>query len=359
MEKIRTLIVDDSVVFRSQIRMCLEKAEFLDVVGVASNGHIALEKLRHERVDLMILDLEMPVLDGLGTLQEMRRLNLSCKVIVFSSLSPRGAKNTLEALDLGAVDFVAKPNGTYIQSFQSKSSDILTDLLLPKIRDLFDRDLEGCNDGSKTESSNFNWLRFEPKMIFIGCSTGGPMALEKIFSGLRAPFDCPILIVQHMPPVFTANLAGRISKICGVPAAEGRHDEIIEANRIYIAPGNFHMRMEKVGVAMKIKLNQEDCENSVRPSVDPLFRSAAKYFDGNALGVILTGMGKDGLQGSQQLRARGNPIIIQNRESCVVFGMPGALYQCGAYDSIQNLEQITETLNRYLHRRPVTKLGAA
>lgn len=356
MKKIRILIVDDSVVFRSQIRSALEAIDRFQVMGVAANGRIAIEKMKNIEVDLITLDLEMPVLNGIETLREIRRLGIKTKVIVFSSTSKRGSQNTLEALELGAVDFVAKPGGEAREaSAESFSSvDLLQSLLVGKIEELFPKSLISEMKSSFLKSE-FHWQKFEPKAILIGSSTGGPTALETIFGQLQGPFRCPILIVQHMPPIFTASLAQRISRLCGVPAEEGKDGELVTENKIYIAPGGFHMKIEKKGGLLSLQINQEPPENSVRPAVDPLFRSAAEIFNENCLGVILTGMGQDGLKGCQRLRDQGNPVIIQNRESCVVFGMPGAVFQAAAYDGIQNLEQITETLRSYVQVDPLFK----
>lgn len=358
MDKIRVLVVDDSVVFRSQIRSCLESSARIEVIGVAANGKIALEKMRNSHVDLVTLDLEMPEMNGIETLQELRRLGLKSKVIVFSSASQRGARATLDALELGAVDFVQKPNGENEKSAESISSvDLLKNLLIPRIESLFfDSSLSQV---STEKTSSFQWKNFTPEAIVIGCSTGGPTALETIFSALKGPFRCPIFIAQHMPPIFTASLAGRLGKLCGVEAAEGVHDEVIMENRIYVAPGNFHMQIVMKSGQLRISLNQQEQENSVRPAVDQLFRSAAEVYSKSCLGYVLTGMGQDGLKGAQALRERGNPVVIQNRESCVVFGMPGALFQASAYDSIQNLEQITESFRGYAQLDPLLRRGAS
>jgi two-component system, chemotaxis family, protein-glutamate methylesterase/glutaminase len=346
LKKTRVLVVDDSVVFRSQIRAALESVDWIEVVGVAANGRIALEKMTTTEVDLISLDLEMPELDGIGTLKEIRRLGLKCKTIVFSSVSKRGAQITLDALELGAADFVPKPGPELHDTRDTVSSvDLLRNLLLPKIENLFR--LKTVVEARPIDKYTFQWKGFMPKAIVIGCSTGGPTALEKIFSKLKGPFRCPVLIVQHMPPIFTASLASRIEKICGVAAAEGKNGEVLE-NKIYMAPGNYHMQVVKQLGELRIQLNQQEQENSVRPAVDQLFRTASAVFQGSCLGIVLTGMGKDGLLGCQQLRSQGNPIIIQNKESCVVFGMPGAVYEASAFDSIQDLDQIAMTLDGFL-----------
>jgi two-component system, chemotaxis family, protein-glutamate methylesterase/glutaminase len=357
MNTVKVLIVDDSVVFRSQIRAALDATSWIQVVGASANGRLALEKLKSNPVDLIILDLEMPEMNGIETLKELKILGLKTKVIVFSAISKRGAQITLEALDLGATDFVTKPDGTLNSGNSIGASDTLRNLLLPKIEGLFQTQMVAAK--SEKRKLVRPLANLKPNAILIGSSTGGPTALEKIFSGLKGPFACPVLIVQHMPPVFTASLAQRISKLCGVPAGEGVDGEKVENNRIYIAPGNFHMQVIEKDGAPHISLNQQEQECSVRPAVDQLFRTAAKTYPLNCVAFVLTGMGKDGFEGALKLRESGNPIIIQNKESCVVFGMPGALFEASAYDDIQDLEEITATLKGFLQVSQVKKIGVA
>lgn len=360
MKRIRVLIVDDSVVYRSQIRSAIDGVGGIEVVGVAANGHIAIDKMRAHDIDLITLDLEMPVLDGLATLREMRQLQLKTKVIVFSSASQRGARVTLEALELGACDFVAKPNGeNYEQSISTSTAELLRSLLVPKIENLFLNTQPEVSQVASTTASPFDWGHFKPSAIVIGSSTGGPTALETIFANLRGPFNCPIFIAQHMPPLFTASLAERLSKICGVPAAEGQNGEKVVANKVYVAPGNYHMQLELRSGEVVLNVNQHPQENSVRPAVDPLFRTAAEVYKNKCLGIILTGMGQDGLKGCLRLRESNSPVVIQNKESCVVFGMPGAVFQAAAYDSIQNLEQISETLRSCVQIDSMLSRGAS
>lgn len=349
MKKIRTLIVDDSVVFRSQIRAAIEMIEGLEVAGVASNGKIALDKMAASAVDLVILDLEMPELNGIEMLKALRERKSSAKIIVFSAFSTRGAEVTLEALSLGASDFVAKPSleNTSAAEFKNKPSEYLQYLLRPKIENLF-MDLNHASISEKVIDSDFNWRSFIPRAIVIGCSTGGPTALEKIFSQIRGPIKCPIFIVQHMPPVFTASLAERITKLSGIDCREAIHGEVVKANRAYMAPGNFHMELLDGAGGPMLMLNQNSQENSVRPAVDPLFRTASKVYKSACLGFVLTGMGQDGLEGAKALRQGGAPVVIQDKESCVVFGMPGAIFEASQYDSVKNLDEIAATLKSFV-----------
>lgn len=326
---------------------------WLEVVGVAANGKIGIDKMKSLKADVVTLDLEMPEMNGLETLREMKIQGLKQKVIVFSAASQKGAALTLEALGGGALDFVAKPGPGNPSEGPAEPAVLLRKLLVPKLEAFFRMPKSADVAPVPTvplKSDPYPWNTFHPEAILIGCSTGGPNALEKIFASLKGPFQIPVFIIQHMPPVFTASLAGRLGKITGVPASEAVHNEIAEANHIYVVPGNFHMQIEKVREGLKLKLNQEPLENSVRPAVDQTFRTAAEVFHSNCLGIILTGMGRDGLLGSQALRQAKNPIIIQNRESCIVFGMPGSLFEVGAYDSIQSLEEIADSMRGYLNK---------
>lgn len=345
MKKIRVLVVDDSLVFRSQIRLALEGIAEIEIVGAASNGKIALEKLTQDAVDLMTLDLEMPEMNGLETLSEIQKMNRRPKVIVFSSLSKQGAEATLEALIRGASDFILKPNlSPEFQGNKAQPFEVIRSLLLPRVMALFPE--VQVESPRKTESSfsKVIWELFQPKIVVIGSSTGGPGVLEKIFSELKGPFKCPILITQHMPPLFTASLAERLGNSSGVPAREAQHLEVLEANRIYLAPGDYHMDLHSSEKGIQIQLNQGPQINFVRPAVDPLFISAARIFKEKCLGVVLTGMGEDGKLGAQEIKQMGGAVLIQSKESCVVFGMPGAVFDIGAFDKIEDVSQIVQSL---------------
>lgn len=347
MSKIKVLVVDDSVVFRSVIRGALDGLEDIEVIGTASNGRIALDKLKLIPTDLIILDLEMPELDGIGVLKELKNIPVKPKVLLFSSLTQRGAAITLEALKLGASDFVTKPDALTAGDPQEK----IKQLLLPKVRAIFHRSVipevtkvekPVANAGHKVfNSSLFDLMK--PKIITIGSSTGGPSVLEFIFQNLRGPLKCPIVIVQHMPPLFTASLAQRIQNITGISCAEAKDGEVLE-NKIYIAPGDFHLRLEQSDSKVYLRLSQDDFINFVRPAVDPLFQTASAIFKEGCLGIILTGMGQDGKVGTSYIKNNGGAVVIQNEETCVVFGMPGAVKAQGSYDFIKTPTEISAML---------------
>lgn len=365
MRKVKILIADDSAIYRSSIRTALQGIPWVEVVGTASNGKIALERINQTPPDLLILDLEMPEMDGLQTLSELARLGFTCKVLVFSSLSKRGAEITMEALRLGASDFISKPNGS--DTSGGSPAEMVKALLEPKIIALFP-DLGETNPTPESksspqvvsESSSYPKATIAfmgPKVILIGSSTGGPSALEKIFSRISPPVSCPIVITQHMPPIFTATFAERLSRISGVPAAEGKDGEPLQNNRIYVAPGNYHMRLTGTADDVRIALDQGPLIHSVRPAVDPLFSSAAAIFGNRCLAFVLTGMGADGCDGTVSIKEAGGGVVIQNQESCVVFGMPGAVFARGAYDKIADLDGIADILIGF-SGRSITAGGA-
>ncbi len=327
--KIKILIVDDSVIFRSQIQLALKDAPGLEIVGTAPNGRSAIERMKELEVDVCILDIEMPVLDGLETLKEMHRLNLRTRAIMFSSLTVSGAEKTLEALRLGAVDFVPKPraeDGTIDSPAQR-----IRDVLVPRIFSIFPEAV--CPIPRRTQlPSKLAWDRFVPEVLVIASSTGGPNALIDFFSLLKAPLPYPVLVTQHMPPIFTASLAERIGGHSGKIALEAVHGEPLLPNRVYVAPGNYHLSIGGSRTSPLAVLDQNPPRNFVRPCADFLFESAASIFGRNTLGIVLTGMGRDGADGAAAIKAANGAVLVQDAQSCVVFGMPGAVTEEGNFD---------------------------
>lgn len=351
MDKIRVLIADDSVIYRSQIKTALSADSRIEVVGIASNGKIAFEKIGQTKADLLILDLEMPVMDGLQTLREIQKAQYNIKVLVFSSASKRGAEVTLEALKLGACDYVTKPDAQSSESeFNGMTPEtIIRSLIIQKIHSLFPLKQEQnpaqvtITKSSFEKMSSSLWSIFKPKVIVIGSSTGGPSMLEKIFSNITPILKCPILIAQHMPPIFTAALAERLSKLSKIDVLEAKHGMPLE-NKVYIAPGDYHMRLKGTPQRCEIVLDQNEKIHSVRPAVDPLFQTASDIFKSYCFGLVLTGMGYDGRDGAIHIKKNGGCVAIQSESSCTVFGMPGAVLHAGAYDHIYEPEQIIEVL---------------
>lgn len=348
MRKIRVLIVDDSVVIRRLLSDILAQEVDIEVAGVASNGKIALAKLPQINPDLVTLDIEMPEMDGLETLVELRKTYPKLPVVMFSTLTERGAVATLDALSRGASDYVAKPAnvGSVAAGIQS-----VKDQLIPKIRAL-------CPFSQQETVSKPVATRGLPvrataaprvrrcDIVVIGSSTGGPQALSAVLTKLPADFPVPIVVVQHMPPVFTAHLAGRLNQSCRLEVAEARGDEALRPGQVLIAPGNFHLELRRHGHEVKTVLHQGPPENSCRPAVDVLFRSAAEIYGVGCTGVVLTGMGQDGLRGSQRIVQVGGDVIAQNEATCVVWGMPRAVTEAGCARAVRALDDISSELAR-------------
>jgi two-component system chemotaxis response regulator CheB len=370
LDKVRVLIVDDSAVMRKIISSALQKDAAIEVVGFAANGLQAIEAIKTFSPDVMTLDVEMPVMDGLTALREIRKTNKYLPIIMFSTLTHDGAQTAVMALTAGASDYVGKP-ATSAGSIDGAFKVLETELI-PKIIGLAKRvksrqareanSLDGKSPiTAPTPKINSVVEPIKPKLIeatsdhsvipirpvqavCIGVSTGGPMALMQVFSQISTPLSVPIFIVQHMPPSFTALLAARLSAAGVVTVKEAEESEIALAGTAYIAPGGFHMTLEKSGTKTIIHLNTESPENSCRPAVDVLFRAAAEVYGGGVLAVMLTGMGYDGLKGSQVIAAKGGQIIAQDEATSVVWGMPGAVVQAGLANSVLPIEKMAEEI---------------
>lgn len=376
----RVLIVDDSVIFRTQVNKALSAQPGIEVVGVAANGKIALEKIQQGSVDLIILDLEMPDVDGIKVLSIIREKKIKVHSIVFSSPGVGGAAKGIEALRLGASDIVVKPETDSMVDLPTIAQAISA-ALLPKIRQFEkmagsgsrqqhhkkDSTIEKKSPPSpkpshatvsdRTTQASIDWNDVHPKAIVIGSSTGGPAALETIFSNLVALTNqplvqaVPIFIVQHMPPVFTTMLAARLSEISKLSVTEARHHEEVVAGRVYVAPGNYHLSVNRIEKRVVCQLDQTAQRNSVRPAVDILFESAADVYRRDLVAIVLTGMGEDGLVGCRKVKSTDGKVLIQDKESCVVFGMPGAVYADRCFDDVANLQRITEILKKLMQSR--------
>jgi len=337
---VKVLIVDDSLAYQSKIKAALSSVPWLQVVATAHNGQEALQILDKQAIDLITLDMEMPILSGIDTLKKIRERQTRPKVIVFSSSTRQGSEKTLEALSLGANDFVAKP----VMTGATKTPEqIIRDDLLPKIQQFLP-----ISQRSQARRDTFPAKHIEtfiPSIIVLASSTGGPAAHDIIFRDLRGELRCPILIAQHMPPIFTETFAKRLSSYNNLPCFEAKDGEILK-NQIYVAPGDFHMMLRKEVGITKIQLNKNATRNSVRPAADFLFESAAELYGPKCMGFVLTGMGEDARDGARAIKQHSGGIMIQNQESCVVFGMPGAVCSAGFFDSIGSLEDIKRQLYR-------------
>ena len=355
-QRIRVLVVDDSVVIRRLVSHALEAHPIIEVVGVASNGITALDRIRQLKPDVVTLDIEMPEMDGLEALREIRKGFPEVRVVMFSTLTERGAAVTFEALALGADDYVTKASN---EGSLDQSMERLRKELIPKLKQFFllASDLEpavrlpqrpaisampaAASVGAHTKPA---YSRTIPDAVGIGVSTGGPAALAKVMPEFPADFPLPVLIVQHMPPLFTRLLAERLNTASRLKVKEAADGEIVQGGTAYIAPGDFHMRVRRAGTQHRIVLDQGAPENSCRPAVDVLFESMSQAYGGAVTAAILTGMGCDGARGAGLLRAKGAHIIAQDEPSSVVWGMPGAVVEHGLADSVLPLERITAAI---------------
>jgi two-component system, chemotaxis family, protein-glutamate methylesterase/glutaminase len=340
-EKIRVLIVDDSVVIRRLVAHALEEDPDIEVAGAAANGAIGLERIPQLNPDVLTLDIEMPEMDGLELLRRVRSQYPRLRVVMFSTLTERGAAATLEALTLGADDYVTKASN---EGSLDRSLARLRQELIPKIKQFFrlsgqvEALLRTTPRPKAAPAGMFSALR--PKVLAIGVSTGGPAALASILPGLPSGFPLPVLLVQHMPPMFTRLLAERLNATCQLEVTEAVESEPVTAGKILIAPGDYHMRVAAFGERVSVRLDQSPPQNSCRPSVDALFASVGEVYGGAAIAVILTGMGQDGLRGTQILKARGACVVAQDEASSVVWGMPGAVVTAGLADCVLPLNQV-------------------
>lgn len=343
--KKRVLLVDDAVVVRKALSLAISQDPDLEVAATAVNGRVALAKFPALKPDIVLLDFEMPEMDGLETVRELRKIDPYVPIIMFSSLTERGAKVTLEALALGATDYATKPSNVDMEA----TLDAISKELIPKIRAL-------CHLSDKGSISppaarlNLPALPLTqprprsqsapPQVVAIGVSTGGPDALARLLPSLPASFPLPIIIAQHMPPIFTSLLASRLSAKSALPVRECVSGEPLTPGSVVIAPGDFHMVVSQQDGGPVLKTHHGPKENFCRPSVDVLFHSVAKLFGARTLAIVLTGMGQDGLKGCEALHTLGARIYVQDEASSVVWGMPGFVARGGLADKVLPLDQI-------------------
>lgn len=344
MTQIRVLVVDDSALVRRLVTTALSQAPDIDVAGVAKDGVEAVRMVDELKPDVVTLDIEMPNLDGLGALTQIREKHTRLPVIMFSTLTERGATATLDALSRGASDYVTKPSNT---GQIADGIAAIRDQLVPRIRALAGmRKLTPGTSRPIVRRERQPHATQPVSALLIGCSTGGPDALARLLPRLPADLGVPVLVVQHMPPVFTSMLAQRLDKLSELTVREAADGDEVRAGEVLIAPGDFHLRLDRVGRIGPVRaaLDQGDQENFCRPAVDVLFRSALDIYGGGALATVLTGMGHDGLAGARQLAAAGARILVQDEESSVVWGMPGAVAGAGLADDVLPLEQLGDRI---------------
>jgi len=364
-KKVRVLVVDDSAVVRGLLTKTLQQDKNIEVAGTAMHGEAALSWMKKNQVDVVVLDVEMPVMDGLETLKNIQRDYPKVKVIMASGLTSSGAKITMQALSLGAAECIAKPTA----KSASEAMATVAKELIPLVKGLggLSRDPRAAANNARPASkplvSNpFNKPRktgepvVPPKLLIIGSSTGGPNALNKVLCDLGTDFSIPILIVQHMPPMFTEILAKHLQQDTGRTTKEGQHGEFIEPGTTYVAPGGSHMKVRELsGEQMQLELNDQPEEHYCRPSVNPMFRSASKVAGKRILAVMLTGMGSDGLEGTREVVEAGGYVLAQDEQSSVVWGMPGAIAAEDLPHEILPLDQIGSRIKKLCHIKAICK----
>ena len=376
---IRVMVVDDSAVIRGLITRMLGTDPSVTIVASVGNGQMAIDVLYRHDIDVIIMDIEMPVMDGLTALPKLLEIDPEVRIVMASTLTVRNADTSMRALELGAADYIPKPTSTR----EINTGEDFRRELLEKVRAHGVRIKRGLRRSLPGDSLRPIEVRrpivtpvptapsrppltiyppgpiqlrppnpVRPNILAIGSSTGGPPALFATLKDINPSINMPVVITQHMPPTFTAILAQHISKNCNWPCREGKDGEPLVNGHIYVAPGNFHMLFDQKGGKTVIRLTQDPPENFCRPAVDPMLRSLVKIYGGRILTVILTGMGADGLKGSREVVEAGGTIFAQDEASSVVWGMPGAVASAGICSAVIPLKEIGACVMAYLEGKP-------
>lgn len=357
----RVMLVDDSSVIRGLMSRWLGADPAIEIVASASNGQVALNTLERADPEIIVLDIEMPVMDGLTALPKLLSIKPDVQVVMSSTLTVQNAKVSLQAMSLGAADYVPKPttNRDVItsQSFQVEIIEKIKSLAEAKRKQLglplFKAERETLLTAEKKInnpqivkiSKTVKSSSVKPKIIGVGSSTGGPQALMEFVNGIKDKLTLPVVVTQHMPPSFTKILAGHLARSTGLTCEEAEDGMELVGGRVYIAPGNYHLTVTEKAGKYYIKLNQDSPENFCRPAVDPMFRSLSQVFGPAVLGVILTGMGHDGLAGSMKIVEGGGTILAQDEATSVVWGMPGAVSEAGLCNAVLPLRELAGKVN--------------
>ena len=367
MPPISVLVVDDSVVVRRLVTLALEDTEGIEVVGVAANGQIALSKIDQLKPDVVTMDIEMPVMDGISTVRALRRAGHRMPVIMFSTLTERGAAATLDALAAGATDYVTKPSGhgSVGEAVTRVANDLVPRIIaLAGPRRVVQAPRARATTARIATPRPAAAIKLLPtpergtvRAVVIGSSTGGPEALSHVLRGLTAPLPVPVVVVQHMPPVFTRQLAARLDRIGPSTVVEAAGGELLAPGTVYIAPGDQHLEVVRSGTVVRTRLQQGPPVNYCRPSVDVLFDSAAAAFGGDQLAVVLTGMGADGRGGVEKILAAGGRVMVQDEETSVVWGMPGAVATGPGAHAVLPLDEVAPAVTRAVTRGGVRDAG--
>lgn len=373
MSPITVLVVDDSVVVRRLVTDALTSDPEVEVVGVAANGQIALSKVAQLQPDVVTMDIEMPVMSGIEAVRALRGNGHRMPIIMFSTLTERGAVATLDALAAGATDYVTKPAN--VGSVQESLARV-ADELIPRIKGLVRRPggavRTPVRSGAPTTpvaaprpAPREVALRpapartTRPRAVVLGSSTGGPEALSTVIAGLTRPLPVPLLVVQHMPPVFTRQLAARLDRLGPSTVVEASDGVELRPGTVYVAPGDLHLEVRRSAGGARTHLHQDAPVNFCRPAVDVLFRSAVGVFGGELLGVVLTGMGSDGKLGSQALVEAGGTVIVQDEPTSVVWGMPGSVATAGLAHAVLPITEVAQAVQRAVGSAEALPAGAA
>ena len=370
---IRVLVVDDSAFMRRSISTLIEKDDQIKVVGIAVNGQDALTKIKDLDPDVVTMDVEMPVMDGITALSNIMKSE-PLPVIMVSSLTHQGADTTLRALEIGAVDFIAKEASSSLSNLDSFSKEIIAKIHTFSRRKAFMRLVKRRQDKKTAQAPSSGTLarqglspqktgaaapgsataRPRPRrncdIVAIGVSTGGPPAVQKVLEGLPADFPASILIAQHMPAAFTGPFAKRLDGLCQLTVKEAEHGERLRSGHVYICPGGKHLRIERDGGFFIASVAEEPKEAIYKPSANELMESAGLAMGPRALGVMLTGMGSDGLEGSRVLKDKGGVMLAQNEATCVVYGMPKAVIDADLADEVLAIEEMSQGILRYFDK---------
>ncbi|MGH4121150.1 protein-glutamate methylesterase/protein-glutamine glutaminase [Clostridium sp.] len=324
----------------------------MEVIDTAKNGEELLSKITLEKPDIITLDVEMPKMDGIETLGQLKKNNVDIPVIMLSSISKTGTELTMECLQLGAFDFIAKPSGAISLDINKVKDELVQKIKLAFTRSMAENKMKvkknielSINNSQKVAVHTKNLGACGIEAIVIGASTGGPKALYKVITELPKDLGVPVLVVQHMPAGFTKAFAQRLNLNSEIMVVEAQDGDILEKNVVYIAPGGFHM---EVGTDKKIHLNTEPTLWGVRPAADKLFLSATKVYGPRLLSVILTGMGRDGANGTEVIKDNGGITIAEHKSTCIIYGMPKAAFETGKVDEVIPLSDIAERISKIL-----------
>jgi two-component system, chemotaxis family, protein-glutamate methylesterase/glutaminase len=358
MAKVKVLVIDGALVIRRLISEVLSQDPDIEVVGFAANGVFGLTKIKQLKPDLITLDIDMPELDGIGVLKAIVAEELPVAVIMCSMLTTSGGEKTLESLALGADDYITQPpnlstaSPEVIKGFSVDLCDKVRAIAAKKRQFFAEKSLAKAPvilAKTPTVIQAKNNVQEKIDILVVGASTGGPNALLEFFSLLPKSLPVPVLVVQHMPALFTKFLAERINNTAALNVQEAEENMEIAPGLVLIAPGNFHMELERVNDKLVVKLNQGAPENSCRPAVDVMFRSVAKLYGANVLAVVLTGMGQDGLLGSEIIVQAGGNVLVQDEASSVVWGMPGVIAKKGIAAKIAPIPMLAKEIMQILH----------